>query len=127
MASDLRLDMVERLIQEKQFANARRILVSILKNDSKDPQAWYLYSRVARNPQEAAKVLQHVLELDPLNYQAKADLNHLQQRSLAQLAQAAAESEERNTVGYQYVVYGAAGLVAFVVVAIIAFMLVNSS
>lgn len=81
---DPRLEQARRLIKEKRQNEARAILVEILKANPNDVTSLYLYAHVARNPQEAEKVLKRVLELDPLNYQARAALNKLQNRSVEQ-------------------------------------------
>src|SRR5687768_1875898 len=84
--SDPRLEQARRLIRDNQQKEARALLVPLLKDDPKNTQALYLYAQVARNDEEAEKVLKRLLDLEPLNYQARAMLNKIQQRSVEDLA-----------------------------------------
>jgi len=85
-ATDPRLEQAKNLIQANKRTEARELLVGLLKEDSTSTKALYLYAHVARNEGEARKVLQRLLEIDPLHYQARAALNKLENRSVEQIS-----------------------------------------
>ncbi len=82
--TDPRIEQAKQLIQQKKRDAARELLVSYLKTSPNDTAALYLYAFVARNPEEAKRVLRKVLEINPMNYQARAALNKIENRSVEQ-------------------------------------------
>ena len=84
--TDPRLEQAKHLIEARQRSEARALLISFLKYDARNAEALYLYSQVARSPQESIKALRRVLDLDPFNYHARARLNKLEKRSVEQLS-----------------------------------------
>lgn len=60
-------------IQANQLPKARGILSTYIADKPEDPDAWWLYSYAAENPEEARKSLENVLRLDP-TYPGARDL-----------------------------------------------------
>lgn len=85
--TDPRIEQAKQLIQQKKRDAARELLVSYLKTNQHDTEALYLYAFVARSPEESKRVLRRVLEINPLNYQARAALNKIENRSIEQQVQ----------------------------------------
>ena len=81
--SDPRLDQVQRLVESEQFEDARVLLLGVLRENPRDTRALFLYALAANNRDEAIKVLNRVLELDPLHEQAKNVLAQIEGRSVA--------------------------------------------
>jgi tetratricopeptide (TPR) repeat protein len=80
--SDPRLEQAQRLIEAEQFQDARALLLGILRENPRDTRALFLYALAAANREEAVKVLNRVLELDPLHQQAKNALAQIEGRGL---------------------------------------------
>ena len=95
--TDPRIEQAKRLIEVGQQSEAHSLLTSFLKHDVLNTEALYLYAQVARNPQESIEALRRVLDLDPLNYHARAHLNKLEKRSVEQLSQSQPPDRKHRT------------------------------
>lgn len=82
--TDPRLTQAKQLIQQKRRDQARELLTSYLKANPNDTNALYLLAFTARSPEEAKKALRKALDVNPLNYQARAALNKIENRSVEQ-------------------------------------------
>ena len=124
-SNDPRLEQAQRLIKQGNKAEARQILAGLLKEDSENITALYLYAQAAANLQEMEKALNLVLKLDPMNYQARSALNKVQQRNIEQLRDDTdtPSVQARNT---NFMLYAAIGLVAALAI-IGVFLLLSSS
>lgn len=119
--TDPRLEQAQRLIQQGKKAEARRLLVEIMKANPKDTAALYQYAQVANSLQEMERALKLVLKLDPLNYQARSALNKVQQRSIEQLRDQAAtvSTDDKRPAGIRFLVGFTGVLLVILVGAII--------
>ncbi|MBZ0305003.1 MAG: tetratricopeptide repeat protein [Anaerolineae bacterium] len=82
--TDPRLTQAKQLIQQKRRDQARELLTSYLKANPNDTNALYLLAFTAHSPEEAKKALRKALDANPLNYQARAALNKIENRSVEQ-------------------------------------------
>ncbi len=124
-SNDPQLEQAQRLIQQGKKAEARQVLADILKNDSENTTALYLFAQAAANLQEMEKALKLVLKLDPLHYQARAALNKVQQRSVDQLRTDTDTPIDQET-NLNFMLYAIIGLVAVLAIASIFFLLRSS-
>ncbi len=95
--TDPRLTQAKQLIQQKRRDQARELLTSYLKANPNDTNALYLLAFTARSPEEAKKALRKALDVNPLNYQARAALNKIENRSVEQQPVQSAPSSKPKT------------------------------
>ncbi len=62
-----------QLIEEDRLVEAREIIQSVLVDDNKNPDAWWIYAHAVEDPNEARRALNQVADLDP-NYPGLTEL-----------------------------------------------------
>lgn len=72
MATTPDYDHIHQLLAAGNNAEARQILSSILRRDSKDPHAWWLAAQLAENKEQLYHILESLLALPANPYTARA-------------------------------------------------------
>lgn len=81
--NDQTLKRVRAAIAADDKATARRLLVAALNEDPRDIQAWLRMAQAVSDPRRKRQCLETVLEINPENERAKAQLLRLQAQEMA--------------------------------------------